>query len=100
MGRIRIRISLKRSIPSDASAYNAAEEPPMRIAFSAWVAICLLGLTTGAARAKPIKLAILGIEAVDEGDVSSQEKTASIAKSFTEALRARAALLASKGYTI
>ena len=68
------------------------------------VFICLSILAISAsiahANAKPVKLAILGIEAVDEGDVASQEKTASVAKSFTDALRARAALLQSKGYSI
>src|SRR5688572_20315748 len=57
--------------------------------------ICTLGLLQADAYAKT-KLAVLGIEAVDEGDVSSQEKTAAIAKSTTEALRGRVNLLASK----
>ena len=66
---------------------------------SLFACLSVLGLLAPPAQAKT-KLAVLGIEAVDEGDVASQEKTAAIAKSFTEALRARAALLASQGYTV
>jgi hypothetical protein len=60
-----------------------------------FVCLCALSLLEGPAHAKT-KLAVLGIEAVDEGDVSSQEKTAAAARSFTEALRGRVNLLASK----
>src|SRR5262245_60916738 len=66
---------------------------------SFFLCFSVLGLLAAPAMAKT-KLAVLGIEAVDEGDVASQEKTAAIAKSFTEALRARAASLASQGYVV
>lgn len=48
-----------------------------------------LGVVASPAHAARVKLTVLGIEAVDEGDQASQEKTAAAAKHLTDALRAR-----------
>ncbi|MBI4508517.1 MAG: PEGA domain-containing protein [Deltaproteobacteria bacterium] len=64
----------------------------LRIVFMTW-ALCAAALSganaANAANAKP-KLAVLGIEPLDEGDTSSQERTASLAKWITDGLRERA----------
>lgn len=54
-------------------------------------AVCLaVALAAPAAQAARAKLVVLGIEAVDDGDPASQEKTATAAKTLTDAMRARA----------
>jgi hypothetical protein len=72
------------------------ENRPMR---QALVSLSALVLLASPALART-KLAILGIEGVDEGDVASQEKTAAAAKQFTEALRSRVSGLSSRGFVV
>ena len=52
--------------------------------------IALTWLGSAVADAKP-KIAVLGIEALDDGDAASTQKTTAYAKALTEGLRARAA---------
>jgi hypothetical protein len=59
-----------------------------RFLFIATLAWATLG--AAAAQAKP-KLAVLGIEALDDGDAASMQKTTANAKALTDALRTRAA---------
>ena len=65
---------------------------PNRLGISAVVglAAALLAPAAPARAAARVKLVVLGIEAVDDGDPVSQEKTASAAKNLTDALRVRA----------
>src|SRR4051812_19346876 len=63
----------------------------MRLRLLLGVVLFALGTLAVAARAeaKP-KLAVLGVEPVDDGDAKSLEKTTALAKSLTEGLRAQA----------